>query len=154
MLSRLRFLAEAVAASLLFALFLTFLLQIFSRYVLESPLGWTLELCLTLWTWIVFWGCAFIVKPEQHVSFDLVYQRVNPRTGKIFALAGAAAIATSMAISVIPTWDYIDFMQIQKSPALRIPLRTVFSIYAVFLVAIAVSSTWRFFWLLRSGDDD
>ena len=43
-----------LTASMLAVLFFTFLFQIFSRYVLRSPFGWTLELCLILWLWIVF----------------------------------------------------------------------------------------------------
>ena len=45
-----------IIASMLAVLFFTFLLQIFSRYILRSPYGWTLELCLILWVWIVFLG--------------------------------------------------------------------------------------------------
>ena len=53
-----------IIASMLAVLFFTFLLQIFSRYILRSPFGWTLELCLILWVWIVFFGCAFVVIPR------------------------------------------------------------------------------------------
>ena len=41
-----------IIASMLAVLF-TFLSN-FSRYILRSPFGWTLELCLILWVWIVF----------------------------------------------------------------------------------------------------
>ena len=50
--------AEAVAALLLAALFLTFLVQVFSRYVMQTPFGWTLELSLILWVWLVFFASA------------------------------------------------------------------------------------------------
>ena len=50
--------ADYVAVGLLTAMFLSFLLQIFSRYVLVNPLGWTLEACLVTWLWLVFWSCA------------------------------------------------------------------------------------------------
>lgn len=150
--ARLRQAAEAVAAALLAALFLTFVLQIFARYVLENPLGWTLELCLTLWIWIVFWGNAFIVSHAQQVSFDLIHLAAGRRLRRIFSLLGAAAIAIAMATALLPTWDYISFMQIQKSATLRIPLSTVFSIYAVFILAVGISYAWRFVQLLRQGD--
>jgi len=151
--TRFKQVAEGIAAALLAALFLTFVLQIFARYVLADPFGWTLELCLTLWIWIVFWGNAFIVSHQQHVSFDLVYLASKPPTRRIFALTGAAAIAIAMAISLVPTLDYIDFMKIQKSAALRIPLRTIFSIYAVFIVAVGIAYAWRFVQLLRRDNE-
>ncbi len=143
--------AEAITAAMLAALFLTFLLQIFSRYVLAEPFGWTVELCLTLWIWIVFWGNAFIVKHEDHVTFDMFYLHVKPRTRRIFALIGAASIAVGMGVSLYPTWDFIDFMDIKKSATLRISMRTIFSIYAVFIIAVALAYAWRFFHIIRHG---
>ena len=149
---RLRALADTLSAALLLALFLTFLLQIFSRYVLSDPFGWTLELCLSLWIWVVFWGNAFIVDNKDHVRFDLIYQESPRRIRRLCGLVSAIAISIAMAISIYPTWDYIDFMQIQKSASLQIPFKTIFSVYLVFLVAVALSYGWRS-WLLMKGTD-
>lgn len=143
--------AEGVAAAMLAAMFGTFVLQIFSRYILGAPLSWTLELCLTLWIWIVFWGNAFVVGHDEHVTFDVLYHHVQPRTRRIFALITSAAIVIGMAVSLLPTWDYIDFLKIKKSATLRIPLRTIFSIYAVFIIAAVLSYGWRFFRVARYG---
>ena len=152
MRSRLRALADTLSAALLLALFLTFLLQIFSRYVLSDPFGLTLELCLSLWIWVVFWGNAFIVDNKDHVRFDLIYQESPGRIRRLFGLVSAIAISIAMAISIYPTWDYIDFMQIQKSASLQIPFKTIFSVYLIFLVAVALSYGWRS-WLLMKGTD-
>lgn len=143
--------AESIAAAMLAAMFLTFLLQIFSRYVLAEPFGWTLELCLTLWLWMIFWGNAFVVRHDEHVTFDVLYHAVGRRTRKVFALSGAAAIVVGLAYSLAPTWDYIDFLKIKKSATLRVPMRTIFSIYAVFLVATIAVYAYRFVMVLRKG---
>lgn len=143
--------AENVAAAMLAAMFATFILQIFSRYVLGSPFGWTLELCLTLWIWIVFWGNAFIVRDMDHVTFDLVYFGVSARIRRLLALVAAAAIAVGFAVALLPTWDYIDFLKIKKSATLKVPLRTIFSIYAVFMVAIILRYAFRFVSVWRHG---
>ncbi|MCS5550754.1 MAG: hypothetical protein NZ811_04455, partial [Gammaproteobacteria bacterium] len=37
--------------------------------------------------------------------------------------------------SIYPTWDWIDFLKIKKSTILYIPMRMVFSIYLIFMVA-------------------
>jgi len=143
--------AEGVVAAMLAAMFLTFILQIVSRYILIEPFGWTLELCLTLWIWIVFWGNAFVVRHDEHVTFDVIYHGVRPGTRRVFALIGSAAIVIGLAVSLYPTWDYIDFLKIKKSATLRIPMRTVFSIYAVFIVAVVLAYAYRFFRIARHG---
>ena len=146
--------AEGLCGAALGAMFLTFLLQIYSRYIMAQPFGWTLELCLTLWIWIVFLGCAFIVRESDHVRFDILYLAVPRGPRRVFAFVSALAIAAGLAVSVWPTWDWIDFLKIRRSPSLRIPLRTVFSVYAIFLVVVALRYAWRAWVVLRRGPPD
>lgn len=150
--------AEFIAAFLLAAVFSLFLLQIFSRYVMQTPFGWTLELCLILWVWIVFFGCAFVVRHRDHVTFDIVYLAAPKRIRQVLALIACLAIVAGFLWSLLPTWDYIDFMKIRKTATVRepftgskIPMRTVFSIYAIFLVAVVLRYAWRFVVVLRKG---
>ena len=146
--------AEGIAAAMLAAMFATFLVQIFARYVLQTPFGWTLELCLTLWVWIVFFGNAFVVRDRDHVTFDILYLAVPRRVRQAMALISAAAIAIGMIWALAPTWDYIDWLKIRKSATMKIPLRTIFSIYAVFMVVVALRYIWRFVEIARTGPPD
>ncbi len=146
--------SEAVAAGLLAALFLTFMLQIVSRYLLGGTFGWTLELCLVLWVWIVFFGCATIVRDRDHVTFDLIYLAFPSNIRRVLALITAASIALGLLWSLLPTWDYIDFLAIKRSSTLRIPMRTIFSIYAFFLVVVALRYAWVFVQVIRKGPPD
>jgi len=75
-----------IIASMLAVLFFTFLFQIFSRYILRSPFGWTLELCLILWVWIVFFGCAFLVREKDHVRFNLLYSASSQKAKFIMSI--------------------------------------------------------------------
>jgi C4-dicarboxylate transporter DctQ subunit len=136
------------------AMFLTFLLQIFSRYIMVQPFGWMLELCLVLWIWIVFFGCAFVVRDRDHVSFDILYLAVPKGPRKVLALISAAAVAIGMGWSLLPTWDWIDFLKIKKSATLGVPLRTIYSIYALFLIVICLRAVWSFIHVLRHGAPD
>ena len=168
-------LAEIVAGALLAAIFATFLLQIGSRYLpkvirglgLEDalpmlaavePLGWTLELIGILWVWVIFFSCAFVVREHEHVKFDIIYLAVPTRIRRIFALISAAAILAGMLYAFLPTWDYIDFMRMRRTSTVRnpfsgdkIPLRTIFSIYAVFMLAVAARYGWQLFGVWRTG---
>jgi TRAP-type C4-dicarboxylate transport system permease small subunit len=150
-----------VAAALLAAMFATFIVQIVARYVLlrvfpDINIGWTVELCLTLWIWTVFWGGAFCLREGDHVRFDILYQAASPRGRRIMAIGGALAVAVGIAAALPATIDYIMFYKIKKSAVLRWRLDYVFSIYAVFAVAIVVRSLLRAVAILRgaSPDDD
>lgn len=152
--------AEFIVATMLAAMFVTFLLQIFSRYILLTPFGWTLELCLILWVWIVFFGCAFVVRHHEHVTFDIFYNAAPNRLRRILALLICFSIIAGMAWSLLPTWDYIDWMKIRKTTTVRnpltgnkIPLRTIFVVYAIFMVALMGRYGWRAYQIFRNGPD-
>lgn len=128
--------ANGLAAAMLAAMFLVFLLQILSRYFMSAPLGWTVEVSLTLWLWVVFWGSAFCLRPSDHIRFDILYLSVRRPVQRVFSAICAAAIVIAFVASFLPTWDYVDFYKIKRSSTLRIPLNYVFMIYMVFMIVV------------------
>lgn len=94
--------ADDVAVGLLTAMFLAFLLQIAARYVIQFPLPWTLELSLTTWLWAVFWGSALCLRHRDHITFDMLYDSVGPRTRMVFGVVSSLAIIAAMALSFQP----------------------------------------------------
>ena len=125
--------ADAVAAGMLAALFAVFLVQIAARYVLGLSIGWTVELCLSLWVWIVFWGSAFCLRPSDHIRFDILYLSVRRPVQRVFSLVCAVMILAAFVAAYLPTWDYIEFLKIKRSSTMRIPLTYVFVIYMAFM---------------------
>lgn len=151
--------ADNVAAALLAAMFVTFIIQIVSRYVLLQlfptvELGWTLELCLTLWLWVVLWGSAFCLDDHDHVRFDILYQSASQPVRRLLALGAAIAIVVAMAKALPATYDYITFYKIKKSAVLKIRLDYVFSIYGFFAVAIIIRYSWRSLSILMGRSPD
>ena len=144
--------AENVAATLLALMFFTFILQIATRYLINYPFGWTLEACLTLWLWLVFWTAAFVLQDQDHVRFDLLHAAVSRRAQRVLALVSAVAIAAGLLAALPATLDYITFYKIKRSSTLRIRLDVVFSIYGVFAVAVIVAYVLRAWALIRGRD--
>lgn len=134
--------ADGVAAGMLAAMFATFLLQIGARYVFDWPVGWTVELCLTLWLWLVFWTCAFCLDDADHVKFDILYLALRARARRAFALVSAGAVVVAFAAALPASWDYVEFMQIKRSATLRLRLSWVFSIYILFSVVLILRYLW------------
>lgn len=132
--------AELVAIVLLAAMFGVFLLQIFFRYVLDDPLGWTVEICVVLYIWVVFWAGAFLLKERDHVAFGLVYDSAAPGRRRILAILGAVVVGGAFAAALPAVVDYVTFMRIEKTPVSRIRFDWVYSIFVVFAVAVVVRS--------------
>ncbi|MCZ8377164.1 MAG: TRAP transporter small permease subunit [Beijerinckiaceae bacterium] len=154
LIHRARILALDIAALMLGALFIVFLIQIAARYVFNAPALWTLEACLTLWLWVVFWGGAFVLQEKDHVRFDVLYIAVGRNMRRAFAIISAIAIGGGMLAALPATWSYITFYQIKRSAVIGIRLDIVFSIYAVFAVMLVIRSFWRAYLVARGADPD
>ena len=158
-LKRLRSFANFITATMLAVLFFTFLLQIFSRYILKAPFGWTLELCLILWLWIVFFGCSFAVRDQDHVKFDIFYYATPKKVQLIFSIISAIGVIVIMGYSFLPTIDYIDWMKMRKTTTVKIfnnkiPLSYIFSVYGIFLLSVIIQYFWKLINLMKSGLPD
>lgn len=135
--------AEAIGVAIFAALFVSFLLQVFFRYVLNRPLGWTDELSLVLYPWAVFWACAFITRWREHVAFDIVYHGVAPPVRRAFAVAGAAIVLALFVVALPATIDYVLFMARERTPVLGWRYDLVFACFPIFLIALALRSAWQ-----------
>jgi TRAP-type C4-dicarboxylate transport system permease small subunit len=149
LLQWLRHAADGVAAAMLVAMFAVFLLQIAARYLFNVPMGWTVEVCLTLWLWIVFWGGAFCLRPADHIRFDVLYLSVSRPTQRIFGAISAIMIVIAFAAAFLPTFDYVSFYKIKRSNTLGIRLHYVFSIYLLFMVVVMARYSGVFLNFLR-----
>lgn len=142
--------AKDIASVLMGLMFLSFILQIVFRYVLNLPLDWTLEACLTFWLWVVFWGTAFTMEDQDHVRFDIFYQSRSERGRRVLAFVYSACIVAAFAASLPATISYVTFYKIKKSVTLGIRLDYVFSVYLVFAIAIILQYLLRC-WRIATG---
>jgi TRAP-type C4-dicarboxylate transport system permease small subunit len=69
--------AENVAAAMLAVMFAAFVIQIVFRYFFNLPTGWTTELTVVAWLWLVLWGSAFVLGEKEEIRFDLIYSAVG-----------------------------------------------------------------------------
>ena len=137
-LARLHRFAEGVAALLLATIFLAFMAQVVLRYFFNWPVGWTTELSLAAWLWLVLWGAAFVLKDDEEIRLDLLTARAGPRGRRVLAFAGALALLVLFAVSLKPSWDYVTFMKVEKSSYLGVRMDILYSIYIVFAVAVVL----------------
>ena len=94
-----RLFADHVAVGLMATMFACFLLQIAFRYVLDRPLGWTEEVTVICWVWVVLWVASFILTDDEEVRFDIVYGAVGERARRVFTLVTSWADSSVQVIA-------------------------------------------------------
>src|SRR6476660_7222517 len=92
--------AENVAVALLSVMFATFIIQIFFRYVLNNPIGWSEEVIITTWLWTVLWGAAFILGEAEEIRFDIIYSNIPESVRRVFTVITGIALVALYAISL------------------------------------------------------
>src|SRR3954470_22375329 len=144
--------AENIAAGLLAAMFLAFVIQIVFRYVFNLPVGWAAELTVATWLWLVLFGSAFVLSEKEEIRFDLIYSSVRPRAGIGMAIVSALAIIILYGASLKASFDYVSFMKVERASYLKIRMDWMYSVYIVFLVAIIARYVWLLSRLVRGRD--
>ena len=132
--------AEAVAAALLAVIFVAFIVQIVLRYLFNWPVGWTTELSLAAWLWLVLWGASFVLKDDEEIRIDLLAERASPRTRRVIGAVGAVSLIVLFGMSLPASYAYVTFMKVEKSSYLGVRMDVMYSIYLVFIVAVIARS--------------
>jgi len=144
--------AENVAAAMLAVMFAAFIIQIVFRYFFNLPVGWTSELTVVMWLWLVLWGAAFVVREADEIRFDLLSSAAGRRARIAMGIITALALIVLYGLSLKPSFDYVAFMKVEKSSYLKIRMDWLFSIYLVFVVAVIVRYLWLLSQLVRGRD--
>ena len=144
--------AENVAAAMLAVMFAAFVVQIVFRYFFDFPIGWTSELTVIMWLWLVLWGAAFVVKESEEIRFDLLSAAAGRRARIAMGIVAALALVVLYAASLPAAYDYVTFMKVEKSSYLKIRMDWLFSIYLVFLAAVLARYLWILSRLLRGKE--
>ena len=127
---------------MLAVMFVAFIIQIVFRYLVNLPIGWTQELTVVLWIWLVLWGAAFVIRETEEVRFDILYATARPVTRRAMCVVTGAALIVLYGISLPAVVDYVAFMKVESSAYLKVRFDLLFSIYVVFAVAIIVRYLW------------
>jgi TRAP-type C4-dicarboxylate transport system permease small subunit len=134
--------AENIAAALLAIMFFVFILQIVFRYLLNLPIGWTHEVSVMSWLWLVLFGAAFVVRENEEIRLDFIYSASPERARRVMQVITAVSLVALFSLSLPAIVDYVMFMKVQKTAYLKIRFDWLFSIYIAFTVAMIVRYLW------------
>ncbi|UYN98168.1 MAG: TRAP transporter small permease subunit [Devosia sp.] len=141
--------AENVLAAMLAGMFVVFILQIVFRYLLNLPIGWTHEISVMLWLWMVLFGTAFVVRDSEEIRFDIIYGAVGSNARRVMVLVTSLTLVLLFTLSLPAVIDYILFMKVERTAYLKIRFDYLYSIYGIFAVAMIVRQlylAWQAVW--------
>ena len=96
--------------ALLSVMFATFIIQIFARYMLNNPVGWSEEVIITAWLWTVLWGAAFVVSEAEEIRFDIIYSTLSERVRRILTVVTGIVLVALYGISLPASYSYVSFI--------------------------------------------
>ena len=101
-------------------MFISVLLQIFYRYLLQSPLTWTEEVARYSFIWTVLLGAAFAVRRKEHVAMNLLFDRFPKSVQRYVAVVINGIILISLMYLLPVSWSFFSFMKSVSAPTLNI----------------------------------
>jgi C4-dicarboxylate transporter DctQ subunit len=123
-------------------LFIVFLINIFFRYVLRNPQNWTFELSVNAFVIVGLLGACAAYRLEDHVVFDLVYTRRNPRGQNIMRMISYAIVIVFLAVALPST-----LRSLLNNPAvtsiMKIPDKLIFVSLPVMMISMIARSAYR-----------
>jgi TRAP-type C4-dicarboxylate transport system permease small subunit len=135
--------AEGVAALAFATLFLAFVIQVVSRYLLNAPVAWTLELCAIAYVWVVFWSAGVLVPERRHIAFDVLYHWFPPRARRWIATFLSLSLGLAYLAALPGVLDYIRSLGRRSTMLLHLRLDLVYACFAIFLVAMIAGCAHR-----------
>jgi TRAP-type C4-dicarboxylate transport system permease small subunit len=134
--------AENVSVALLATMFVALIAQVVFRYFVNMPMGWTDELSLMTWTWLVLWGAAFVVRESDEIRFELLHASMPPKVRRGMTVLVSASVVVLFLVSLPAVVDYVTFMKVQRTAYLHVRFDWLFSIYIVLAVAAIIRYLW------------
>lgn len=121
----------AAVASIMAALVLDVLWQVFTRFVLRNPSSFTDELARYLLVWVGLLGAAYCAGQRLHLAIDLFPTRLTGRARHWVEIAiESAVLAFAVGVMIIGGARLVGLTLLlgQTSAALQLPLGAVYAV--------------------------
>ena len=111
-----------ISTFLLGVLILLVLLEVVSRYLLNRPFPWVLELSTVLITYIIFIGIPAMYKGRSLVIIEFVFNRLSEKTRKTIAFLWELLIGFFFVYLMFASYQFMEVQMRYRSPGLDIPV--------------------------------
>jgi tripartite ATP-independent transporter DctM subunit len=137
---------EWLLAPALLVMSITLLLQVYFRYIAQSPLPWSEELSRYLLVWLTFGGGALAYQRSAHVSLSLLPDWLKPRPRAALQAFIAASVLLFALTLMCSGYQFMLRNHAQLSPAMRLPMslpNAALPLGGLLLALFALEQLWQ-----------
>jgi TRAP-type C4-dicarboxylate transport system permease small subunit len=114
--------------------------EVITRYGLNKPIGWAIEVCEYILVGIASLGMAWLLKEEGHVKVDFVVNRFNPKSQAL--ITGITSALAAAAVLIIASYGLLETVHLMEMGAAETGLLRIPKAYLLFPLSIG---TFLFF---------
>jgi TRAP-type C4-dicarboxylate transport system permease small subunit len=140
--------ADRIVGSMIIATFsimiICCVLQVFTRYVLNSSLSWTEELARYTFIWANLLAASYCIKSNSHARVTVLFDALPPGVKKILISVTQLLIMGMATVMIVQGLKIAEMTQNQLSPALGLHISLVYlaipfsGIFIIFYTVINV----------------
>jgi len=101
--------------------------QVFTRYVMDDPAGWTEEIARYFLVAVVFVGAAMSVRKYNHIQVDYFYRLMPKAMGRVLSTLVDVVRCVFLGYASWLTWLLLQRIGRQQMAVIDIPVGWVFS---------------------------
>ena len=113
-------------------IFGSFIVNVVSRYLFNSPVNACYELCLIGLLWALLLSAPHAIRTHRNVAFTLIYDKFGAWGQLIFRLVGTAFLLFCLIRMFYPCLDWVLFMKRKKTAVLKIRYHIIYFPFVIF----------------------
>lgn len=114
--------------------FVSFIVNVITRYILKTPINACYELCLGGLLWCLLLSAPYAARKHNNVAFTLVFDQFGPKGQRVLRLLGNAFLIFCFAAMLHPCFDWVMFMHRKSTATLKIRFDIMYFPFVVFNV--------------------
>jgi TRAP-type C4-dicarboxylate transport system permease small subunit len=132
------FLEVYLPSLIFFLLIISVAIEVFSRYVFNTPIPELFEVSIYTFVWAIYLGAALAKRYNQHIRFDLLYIKLSQKARLWVDILFDALTGIVFLILLVPSIQYTIMNYKIKASVLRIPWTYLLMCFPVFLILILI----------------
>jgi len=118
---------DALVTAMMIVMGVSIVIQVFARYVLNNPTGWSEELARYIFVWITLLGSAVVLKRGKHVEVGYLVERAPPRVQKVLGLAAQLGVLIFLCVLLVSGIGLTGVGHRQVSAAMELPMSIMYA---------------------------